>query len=198
MLATASLISLLAASASALALPASNKRDVSCPWNGVANGSGPFTLLSVFDADTTVQKPVGLGTNGLADSSTTESIASVVATTFQLADGGITAAPLTGGESSVSDPVLPPNGWLSFIQPDEGVTIPPASVYCELFNTSPHGTEFPYALSIAGDSDSFSLCKSSTSAQELIIYEATEDGAANAGLDYSTCEPVHVHLIYAD
>ena len=35
-----------------------------CPWNGVPNSSN-FTLLSVSKADTSIQKPLALGSNGL-------------------------------------------------------------------------------------------------------------------------------------
>ena len=34
-----------------------------CPWNGTPNASN-FTLLSVSTADTSVQKPLALGSNG--------------------------------------------------------------------------------------------------------------------------------------
>ncbi|KAI0068872.1 hypothetical protein BV25DRAFT_1817790 [Artomyces pyxidatus] len=196
MFSTAVLLSFLAAAAAASPV----RRVGNCPWNGTPDANGPFTFLATYDNDTTIQKPLALGSNGedgivVSWLGTTESIASVVASNFTLTDNGITAYPDNGTDISVSDPVASTNGWLSFIKPDAGVTIPPSPAYCELFNTSPHGTEFPYGLAVASDSDHFSLCKSLTSPQELVIYNATEDGAANSGFDFSSCDAVHVHII---
>ncbi|KAH9059076.1 hypothetical protein EDB87DRAFT_1685025 [Lactarius vividus] len=133
-----------------------------CPWNGVPNASN-FTLLSVSRADNSVRKPLALGSNGLPSPSSA---------------AWLGTADLVG----VSDPVATENGWLSFLLPDEGVTITPAEVYCELFNTSPHGTEFPFTLAVnGGDSDNFSLCKSSTSDEYVVIYNVVQASSEDAG-----------------
>ena len=49
-----------------------------------------------------------------------------------MTDGGITAYAPDGSLVGVSNTVGTENGWLSFLLPDEGVTVAPAEVYCEL------------------------------------------------------------------
>lgn len=170
-----------------------------CPWNGVPNASN-FTLLSVSKAETGVQKPLALGSNGhpasVAWLGSAESIDPIVAQDFVLTDGGITGYASNGSLVGVSNPVANENGWLSFLRPDEGATISPAKVYCELFNTSPHGAEYPYTLAVnGGDSDHFSLCKSSTSDEFVVIYNAVEASSKAAGYEWTTCTAVAVHVL---
>ncbi|KAH9166036.1 hypothetical protein EDB89DRAFT_259404 [Lactarius sanguifluus] len=190
--------SLLAALSSAS--PVARQAPV-CPWNGVPNASN-FTLLSVSKADNSVRKPLALGSNGLPSPSsaawlgTAESIDSIVAQNFVLTNGGITAYASNGSLVGVSNTVATENGWLSFLLPNEGVTIPPAEVYCELFNTSPHGVEFPFTLAVnGGDSDNFSLCKSSTSDEFVVIYNVVQASSEDAGYEWTTCTAVHVRLL---
>jgi hypothetical protein len=172
-----------------------------CPWNGVPNASN-FTLLSVSKTETSVQKPLALGSNGLPAPSSVawlgsaESIDSIVARNFVLADGGITAYTLDGDLVGVSNPVANESGGLSFLRPDERMMAAPAEVYCELFNTSPHGVEYPYTLAVNdGDSDHFSLCKSSTRNEFVVIYNAAEASSKDAGYDWTTCTAVDVHVL---
>ncbi|KAI0268357.1 hypothetical protein BC834DRAFT_968546 [Gloeopeniophorella convolvens] len=192
------IVAALAAFASASPM---KRQTATCPWNGVPNESN-FTLLAVYDSDNSIRKPLALGMNGLPASTvvswlgTTESIETVVGENFVMTDGGINAYAADGSLVGASDPVATQNGWLSFIHPDAGVTIPPAEVYCTLFNTSPHGAEFPYTLAVnGGDSDNFSVCNSSTSQMSVVVYNASEAGASNAGFTFSTCEPVAVHVL---
>ncbi|KAI9444487.1 hypothetical protein H4582DRAFT_1806987, partial [Lactarius indigo] len=126
----------------------------------------------------------------------TESIDSIVAQNFVLTNGGITAYGSNGSPVAVSNPVATENGLLSFLLPDEGVTITPAEAYCELFNTSPHGAEFPFTLAVnGGDSDHFSLCKSSTSDEFVVVYNAVEASSEDAGYEWATCTAVQVHVL---
>ena len=65
-------------------------------------------------------------------------------------------------------------------------------------NTDPNGGN-PYpVLAVNKDSDSFSLCKSTSgdsSGQDIIIYEASE---SSTDYDFSSCVPVHIQLIGLD
>jgi len=172
-----------------------------CPWNGVPNASN-FTLLSVSRTDTSVQKPLALGLaahSSVAWLGSAGSIHSIVAQNFVLADGGITAYASDGGVVAVSKPVPNESGLLSFLRPDKGETVAPAEVYCELFNTSPHGAEFPFTLAVNdGDSDHFSLCKRSTSNEFVVIYNATKASSKDAGYKWTTCTAVDVHVLHVD
>ncbi|KAI0306115.1 hypothetical protein B0F90DRAFT_1696130 [Multifurca ochricompacta] len=171
-----------------------------CPWNGVPNASN-FVLLAVSRVDTSIRKPLALVLNGLPGSSTAwlgsaESTDPIVASKFVLSDGGITAYAADGSLVGVSNPVASENGWLSFLLPDKGVTISPAEVYCELFNTSPYGVEFPNTLAVnGGDSDHFSLCKSSTSDEFVVIYNAVEASSGDAGFEWTTCTAVDIPVL---
>jgi len=169
-----------------------------CPWNGVPNASN-FTLLSVSKADTGFQRPLALWfpvLSAVAFLGSAESIDSIqVAQDFVMIDGRITAyAPNGGGPVGVSNPVENENGRLSFHRFNDGG--PAAGVYCELFNTSPHGVEYPYTLAVnGGDSDNFSLCKRSTSDEFVVIYNAVEASSENAGYEWTTCTAVDVHVL---
>ncbi|KAI9453021.1 hypothetical protein BJY52DRAFT_1290936 [Lactarius psammicola] len=172
-----------------------------CPWNGVPNTSN-FTLVSVSKADSSIQKSLALGSNGLPPPrsvgwlGSAESLESIVAENFVLKDGGITAYALDGSPVGVSDAVATEDGWALFALLDEGETIAPAEVYCELFSTSPHGIEFPYTLAVnGGDSDHFSLCKSNNSDEFVVIYNAVEASSKDAGYEWTTCTAVGVHVL---
>ncbi|KAN0138196.1 hypothetical protein V8E53_004085 [Lactarius tabidus] len=172
-----------------------------CPSNGTPNASN-FTLLAVSKTDPSVQTPLALGSNGLTDDSTSylgtaDSIVTIVAEDFDMVDGGVTAYAPDGSFVGASKAVPSPNGLLSFQHPYGNIQILIAQIYCELFNTSPHGVPYPYALAVnGGDSDSFSLCQSSTSDEVLVIYNAAEAGSTDAGFDWTTCTPVFVNIIF--
>ena len=167
-----SLAILVASFLAALTLASPVARQASiCPWNGVPNASN-FTLLSVSKTETSVQKPLALGLNGLPAPSSVawlgvftpffwslrlpseinetvltsiygtqsvESIHSIVAQNFVMTDGGITAYASDGGLVGVSNLVANESGRLSFLRPDEGVTVAPAEVYCELVSSELEG-----------------------------------------------------------
>ena len=133
-----------------------------CPWNGVPDASNFTLLsVSKADASIQKTLALGLNglpapssvawlgviilfvrwqrpgflmtvlTSHIWNASA-ESIDSIVAENFVLTDGGITAYAPDGGLVGVSNSVATENGWLSFLLPDEGVTVAPAEVYCEL------------------------------------------------------------------
>ena len=63
---------------------------------------------------------------------TTESIATILADTFVLVDGGMTAYTLDGNLVSVSESVPSENGPLSFSTSAANLEIGGAKMYCEL------------------------------------------------------------------
>ena len=66
------------------------------------------------------------------------------------------------------------------------------------FNTDPHGVEYPYALTLnGGDSESFSLCQSTTSDAFYIYYNAEDLGEKleNAGYIWSSCTAVYIYTL---
>ena len=66
----------------------------------------------------------------------------------------------------------------------------------EKFNTSPHGAQYPYTLAVnGGDSNNFSLCKSSTSDEFVVIYNAVKASSKVTGYKWATCTPVDVHVL---
>jgi hypothetical protein len=172
-----------------------------CPLNGTPNPASHFTLLSVSKADSSDQQPLALGLNGIPDSSTSwlgtaNSIDTIVAETFFMLDEGITAYASDGSFVGVSNLVPSGNGLLSFQHPYGTLEIKIAQIYCELFNTSPNGALFPDTLAVNGaDSNSFSLCTSSTSGEVLVVYNATEAGSTDAGFVWTTCTAVDVYII---
>jgi len=172
-----------------------------CPWNGIANADN-FTLLAVFKTDNRTREPLALGSNGLPDPSSlawlgsAESINSIIAKYFVLTDGEITAYGPDGSLVGVSNPVANNSGQLSFFRPDDGTTGCSAKAYCELFNTSPHGVEFPFTLAVnGGDGDHFSLCQSATSDEFIVIYNAVGPHSTNSGYRPETCVDIYIHVL---
>ncbi|KAI0272310.1 hypothetical protein BC834DRAFT_840649 [Gloeopeniophorella convolvens] len=202
MLASTIVISLLATLS--FASPVARQSSApACAWNSVTDASN-FTLLSVQKSDTSIQKQLVLGTNGQPNGltaflGTAESVtAPIVAENFVMANGGITGYGADDRVTAVSLAVADENGWLSFARPSPLLTPAPADAYCELFNTSPHGTEFPYTLAANGESEEFSLCQSSTSDEFVIIFNAVQASSPSAGYIWSSCQSVTVYMIFAD
>ncbi|KAH9840745.1 uncharacterized protein C8Q71DRAFT_702151 [Rhodofomes roseus] len=85
----------------------------------------------------------------------------------------------------------------SFVASETSVPAP-AQVYCGVADTDPHGGN-PYPiLSVNKDTDSFSLCKSTSgdsNGQDIVVFEAAQ---GSSDYDFSTCTPVHVQLIGLD
>ncbi|KAI0306116.1 hypothetical protein B0F90DRAFT_965003 [Multifurca ochricompacta] len=182
------------------ASPVGRKTSV-CPWNGVSTVQN-FTLLAVVKDYPNIQKSLVLGSH---DSSTPgcvtwlearESVDSINAKFFTLVNGGITAYAPDGSLIGVSLPVPNMNGKLSFLYPKSGENASPAEVYCELFNTSPHGVPFPYALAVNdGDSDHFSLCKSNSAEASVVLYNIVKASAADIRSKWGTCADVYIHVL---
>ncbi|KAI0271046.1 hypothetical protein BGY98DRAFT_216949 [Russula aff. rugulosa BPL654] len=129
--------------------------------------AGNFTLLAVFKMDNGTREPLVLGSNGPDDGPNPSSLAwlgsaasinSIIAKYFVLTDGEITAYGSNGSLVGVSNHVANNSGQLSFFHPDNGATANPAKPYCELFNTSPHGVEFPFTLAVNGVMATTSPC----------------------------------------
>jgi len=168
-----------------------------CPWNGIPDAAN-FTLLAVFKSNNSIQKPLAVG---LPDPSSlaapllgsAESIDSIIAQQFVLADGGITAYGSDGSLAGVSSPVANISGQLSFPDPDNGATSSPAEAYCALFNTSPHGAEYPLTLAVNGDGVNFSLCQSTTSDEFIVIYNSVN--ITNSGYNAETCVAIFIPLL---
>lgn len=172
-----------------------------CPWNGIANADN-FTLLAVFKTDNHIREPLALGSNGLPDPSSlarlgsAESINPIIAKYFVLTEGEITAYGLDGNLVGISNRVANNSGQLSFLRHDNGAKGYTAKVYCELFNTSPHGAEFPFTLAVnGGDGDHFSLCQSTTNGEFIVIYNAVGKYSTNSGYKPETCIDVYIHVL---
>jgi hypothetical protein len=72
------------------------------------------------------------------------------------------------------------------------------SPYRVKFNSDPFGVEYPYSLTVnGGDSEHFSLCKSSTSEAFVIIYNAVEAGSEDAGYEWTSCTAVDIYTLPA-
>jgi hypothetical protein len=72
-----------------------------------------------------------------------------------MVDGGVTAYGPDGSIVGVSKDVPEENGWLSFLRTDNGTTVSPAEVYCELV-----GFEKPRFFVTGLDRVSFELLSS--------------------------------------
>lgn len=192
-----------------------------CPWNGISNADN-FTLLAVFKTDSGTREPLALGSNGLPNPSSlawlgvfmllflrndsanmpfmmmqsAESINPIIAKYFVLTDGEITAYGPDGSLVGVTNQVANNSGQLSFFRPDNGTTGHSAKAYCELFNTSPHGVEFPFTLAVnSGDGDHLSLCQSTTSDEFIVIYNAVGPYSTNSGYKPETCVDIYIHVL---
>jgi hypothetical protein len=64
---------------------------------------------------------------------------SIVAQSFVLTNGGITAYASDGGLVGVSKPVSNESSWLPFLRPEVGVKLVPEEVYCELVSSELDG-----------------------------------------------------------
>jgi hypothetical protein len=65
---------------------------------------------------------------------------SIIARNFIMVDGGVTAYASDDSVAGVSKEVPNENGWLSFLRSDNGTTVSPAKVYCELVSSERLGS----------------------------------------------------------
>jgi len=193
---------LLALASSALALPAAIvKRAQACSWNSVLD-SANFTLLAVNNANTTVQRPLALGTTagfqpGVSVLGTEATLGAPFGRNLSLAAGAISSIPVTrGGDVQLSAFVPFQDGLLEFISKAASATGQAVDAYCELFNTSPHGVPFPFTLAVNGDADNFSICaaRGAHPAADIVVYLPANGTALP--YDSESCEPVTIHSIH--
>ncbi|KAI0028395.1 hypothetical protein K488DRAFT_73796 [Vararia minispora EC-137] len=139
--------------------------------SGVFNGIGNvthFALEAAYKNNTSLIRPLGLVQQ---TPSLLNSIIAVsdVRTPFTMVSSGIKTL---SSSPAVSQPVSS-SGYLEFIS---FTSSSPTEIYCEFFNTSPHGSPYPYpVLAVYGDSDHFSLCPSGQDLmKELVVYKSKE------------------------
>ncbi|KAI0319721.1 hypothetical protein OF83DRAFT_746667 [Amylostereum chailletii] len=175
------------------------KRAPACAWNSVLDVPG-FTLLAVNLGDQSVERSLVLGVipgfqPNVSVLATNATVTKNLGWNFTMAEGGVTAEPVEGSDDpQQSMYVALQNSLLEFLSKSASVTQKPVKSYCELFNTSPHGTEYPYVLGVNGDSDGFSICKSKTTDVDVVVYKPANGTALP--YDPETCESVVIHPIH--
>ncbi|VDB96717.1 unnamed protein product [Peniophora sp. CBMAI 1063] len=163
-----------------IALPTTHlRRSNACPADSVLDAPS-FTLLALDVADSTVARALTL--SGVHN--TTVLVANDTDSTPPIAFTMTKGALVSDEASSLIIPT--PGGLLEF-----GDTTSPAAAYCDVYSTSPHGTQYPYTLGVNGDTTSLSICTSSSSNVNVVVFEPTESTSYNQ----SSCTPVVVHII---
>ncbi|KAF8268699.1 hypothetical protein EI94DRAFT_1119830 [Lactarius quietus] len=156
-----------------------------------------FTLAAVPNSDSTTQLflSVSGGSDPVTPLATSESqnvTAGPIADLFQMADGGITTIIRSSGiVLSTSLGVSTTNGLLNFQFAADSATFA-VEVYCEVDFSAPQGSQ--YFLAVNGDASNFSLC-TSDSGEDVVVYNAQEDGSEDAGFDFTTCSGVSLQII---
>ncbi|EIM88512.1 uncharacterized protein STEHIDRAFT_120670 [Stereum hirsutum FP-91666 SS1] len=183
--------------ASVLASPALITRQTpagcqSFPTDGAWNVDN-FTLSALLEDDT--QKPLALSGNDTTFTlATTESISSPQGTNFTMVSSAVTAPVMSNNDVAKAANTVTDGGFLTFAtsQDDSASAV---DSYCELYNTDPNGSIYPYPLlAVNGYADGFSLCDSTNDSQVNVVFNASQD-ASSTGYDYSTCVPVHLLMV---
>ncbi|KAI0040750.1 hypothetical protein FA95DRAFT_825917 [Auriscalpium vulgare] len=194
MLASLSILFSPLLAASGLALPTSRATPTACA--AFANGVpavAQFTLSAHYVNATTRPQTLVLGAPSAASNEsylgTAETIRVPVGSTFAMAQSGVTARPVAGaGAPSVSRAVPGSNALLTFTADAAA----PAQAYCELVNTDPNGSPYPYpVLAVNSDSENFSVCRSE-GGEDVVVYNAS---SATTVYDAGSCQKVHVLLV---
>ncbi|KZV75687.1 hypothetical protein PENSPDRAFT_54674 [Peniophora sp. CONT] len=162
---------------------------LTCPMFSIPDETVSFTLLAVGQVDNTLRRPLALGTvRGATVIASADALTETLATNFTLNNSGLYSDPIGWQSNAVS-----PNELLSFTASTTDAAVP---TYCEGFNTSPHGTEFPYTLAVGSDFDDFALCKASNPgpAVDVIVYAPVE--GTTEPYVASTCVLVEVHPVH--
>ncbi|KAI0318457.1 hypothetical protein OF83DRAFT_1115878 [Amylostereum chailletii] len=194
-----STVAILSLAASALATPMA-KRATACSFNSVLDVQS-FTLLATNRDDESVQRPLVLGVvpgyaPGISVLATQDTVANPLGNNFTMVAGVIKSFPFGSSPDEQTSNLVPDaNTFLTFNSPDAPPEEPAGASYCEYFNTSPHGTTFPFELGANGSSDEYSLCKSSEAPDiDVVVFNAIER-ATMTRFSYDTCVPINVNII---
>ncbi|KAI0320656.1 hypothetical protein OF83DRAFT_1103555 [Amylostereum chailletii] len=202
MLRAASTISVaLALSTSVSAIPVTQtRRSTACGFNSVF-GVPSFTLLATNKNDTSVRRPLVLSVvpgvaPGVSVLVTQDTVADPIGSNFTMVSGLITSFPFGSSPDQQTSNLVPDaNTFLTFSSPGTVPAEASGASYCEYFNTSPHGTTFPYGLGVNGTPDEYSLCSSlEVPDVDVVVFNAIE-GATMTPFSYDTCVPVDVNVI---
>ncbi|KAI0030570.1 hypothetical protein K488DRAFT_87648 [Vararia minispora EC-137] len=177
------------------------KRNIECnSAYSIPTVSESFTLLAVNIDDDIIQRPLVLGVipgyqDGVTVVGTANTISKSYATNFTMVNSSIISVPL-GGNADVylSMYVQTTSGLLEFMSKASSATKLPVASYCEEFNTSPHGVEFPFTIDVYGDSNNFSICTTWDGTTDVIVY--TPVNGTSLPYNGNTCIPVAVHAIH--
>ncbi|KAI0919757.1 hypothetical protein AcW1_003076 [Taiwanofungus camphoratus] len=117
---------------------------------------------------------------------------------FSLVNGALIPNSGSSSSAAAADSNVTAGNEPGFIVADPENLPQAAEIYCGVADTDPNqGSRYPL-LAVNGNTDSFSLCMSGSGAraQNNVVYLPSSD---NSGVyDYSSCYPVHLHMVGLD
>ncbi|KZT01905.1 uncharacterized protein LAESUDRAFT_717237 [Laetiporus sulphureus 93-53] len=164
--------------------------------NSSPNGSN-FTLVASSVADG-ANSALVLGPNSIGISGANAVLVTAASYTgggypgpsWSLLEGALIASADPAGASAYDLSVNAGSG-LGFIVSEENQSS--AQIYCIQSIGDPAGLNHPH-LAVNGQTEDFSLCASTSSGAEAVIYQSTNDNGGE--YDYDSCYAVNIEVVY--
>ncbi|TFY66113.1 hypothetical protein EVG20_g4978 [Dentipellis fragilis] len=180
----------LALGASALATPTA--RQLSGPPNCHVGNVGSFMLVASYN-ETGDAKLIVPGGNGDTTATvnylgTAETVPSPVGRNFTMTNFGLHVITESGVPAQFGVNVTD-NSFLPFVSLQDGTSDNPAPIYC----LDAVAGQTPSQLAVNGSPDEFFVCTSSTSSQDMVVFNPIKVEAT--GYQFSTCKKVQLYII---
>ncbi|KAA1470935.1 hypothetical protein DENSPDRAFT_849904 [Dentipellis sp. KUC8613] len=185
----AALLFPLALCASTLATPTA--RQLSGPPNCHVGNVGSFMLVAFYN-ETGDAKLIVPGGNGDPNATvnylgTAETVPVPAGRNYTMTNSGLHVITQSGAAVQFGANVTD-NSFLPFISLQDGTSDDPAPIYC----LDADGGEVP-PLEVNGTPDEFFVCASSTSSQEMVVFNPIE--AEAVGYQFATCKKVLLNIL---
>ncbi|KIK51626.1 hypothetical protein GYMLUDRAFT_392346 [Collybiopsis luxurians FD-317 M1] len=175
------------------------KRDNGCNgfFNGIKDNSNSFTLWAKFPDNSTSQLVMSTFNDNTDANQVyltpSERGGPMVGNTFVLKNSGLVGS---GSDSQIwNSNSIEQGGPFPFSLSSDGSNAGIAEDYCEVPNTSPHGTEINGPLlAVQGNTAEWSVCNRTDNAQYQGIIFNPADYSQDYGYNYGSCQNVTVFL----